>query len=167
MDKKTTNRKTVTITDNATGKSSDMPLLDGTIGPQVIDIRKLYNDLGHFTFDPGFTATGSCESKITYIDGDKGDLLYRGYPIEQLADKSDFLEVCYLLLYGELPTARPERQFRPRPSRTTRWCTSRSSRFFSRLPPRCASDGRACAASSARCRPSITTRPTSTIRISG
>jgi citrate synthase len=104
MDKKTTNRKTVTITDNVTGKSSDMPLLDGTIGPQVIDIRKLYNDLGHFTFDPGFTATGSCESKITYIDGDKGELLYRGYPIEQLADKSDFMEVCYLLLYGELPT---------------------------------------------------------------
>jgi citrate synthase len=104
MDKKTTNRKTVTVTDNVTGKSTDMPLLDGTIGPQVIDIRKLYNDLGHFTFDPGFTATGSCESKITYIDGDKGELLYRGYPIEQLADKSDFMEVCYLLLYGELPT---------------------------------------------------------------
>jgi len=104
MDKKTTNRKTVTVTDNVTGKSSDMPLLDGTIGPQVIDIRKLYSDLGHFTFDPGFTATGSCESKITYIDGDKGELLYRGYPIEQLADKSDFMEVCYLLLYGELPT---------------------------------------------------------------
>jgi citrate synthase len=104
MDKKTTNRKTVTVTDNGTGKSTDMPLLDGTIGPQVIDIRRLYNDLGHFTFDPGFTATGSCESKITYIDGDKGELLYRGYPIEQLADKSDFMEVCYLLLYGELPT---------------------------------------------------------------
>ena len=104
MDKKTTNRKTVTVTDNVSGKSTDMPLLDGTIGPQVIDIRKLYNDLGHFTFDPGFTATGSCESKITYIDGDKGELLYRGYPIEQLADKSDFMEVCYLLLYGELPT---------------------------------------------------------------
>jgi citrate synthase len=104
MDKKTTNRKTVTVTDNVTGKSTDMPLLDGSIGPQVIDIRKLYNDLGHFTFDPGFTATGSCESKITYIDGDKGELLYRGYPIEQLADKSDFMEVCYLLLYGELPT---------------------------------------------------------------
>ncbi|HWE75888.1 MAG TPA: citrate synthase [Stellaceae bacterium] len=104
MDKKTTNRKTVTVTDNVTGKSTDLPLLDGTIGPQVMDIRKLYNDLGHFTFDPGFTATGSCESKITYIDGDKGELLYRGYPIEQLADKSDFMEVCYLLLYGELPS---------------------------------------------------------------
>jgi citrate synthase len=104
MDKKTTNRKTVTVTDNVTGKSIDMPLLDGTIGPQVVDIRRLYSDLGHFTFDPGYTATGSCESKITYIDGDKGELLYRGYPIEQLADKSDFMEVCYLLLYGELPT---------------------------------------------------------------
>src|SRR6185312_3105774 len=104
MDKKTTNSKTVTITDNITGKSADMPLLDGTIGPQVVDIRKLYSDLGHFTFDPGYTATGSCESKITYIDGDKGELYYRGYPIEQLADKSDFPEVCYLLLYGELPT---------------------------------------------------------------
>src|SRR5690348_14264468 len=103
MDKNTTNRKTVTVSDNVTGKSTDMPLLDGTIGPQVIDVRKLYSDLGHFTFDPGFTATGRCESKITYIDGDKGELLYRGYPIEQLADKSDFMEVCYLLLYGELP----------------------------------------------------------------
>jgi citrate synthase len=104
MDKKMSNRKTVTVTDNITGKSADMPLLDGTIGPQVVDIRKLYSDLGHFTFDPGYTATGSCESKITYIDGDKGELYYRGYPIEQLADKSDFPEVCYLLLYGELPT---------------------------------------------------------------
>ncbi|HVA13593.1 MAG TPA: citrate synthase [Stellaceae bacterium] len=104
MDKKPTNRKTVTATDNVTGKSIDMPLLDGTIGPQVVDIRRLYSDLGHFTFDPGYTATGSCESKITYIDGDIGELLYRGYPIEQLADKSDFMEVCYLLLYGELPT---------------------------------------------------------------
>jgi citrate synthase len=104
MDKKPTNRKTVTVTDNVTGKSADLPLLDGTIGPQVIDIRRLYPDLGHFTFDPGYTATGSCESKITYIDGDVGELLYRGYPIEQLAEKSDFMEVCYLLLYGELPT---------------------------------------------------------------
>jgi len=104
MDKKTSNRQTVTVTDNITGKSVDMPLLSGTIGPQVVDIRRLYSDLGHFTFDPGYTATGSCESKITYIDGDIGELLYRGYPIEQLAEKSDFPEVCYLLLYGELPT---------------------------------------------------------------
>jgi len=104
MDKKPTNRKTVTVTDNVTGKSAELPLLDGTIGPQVVDIRRLYSDLGHFTFDPGYTATGSCESKITYIDGDVGELLYRGYPIEQLAEKSDFMEVCYLLLYGDLPT---------------------------------------------------------------
>jgi citrate synthase len=130
MDKKTTNRKTVTITDNATGKSSDMPLLDGTIGPQVIDIRKLYNDLGHFTFDPGFTATGSCESKITYIDGDKGELLYRGYPIEQLADKSDFMEVCYLLLYGELPTGDQKDNFVRTVTRHT-MVHEQLSRFFS------------------------------------
>src|SRR5689334_7648604 len=97
-------KETVTVTDNASGQTIDLPLLPGTLGPKVVDIRKLYSDLGHFTFDPGFTATGSCESKITYIDGDKGELLYRGYPIEQLADKSDFMEVCYLLLYGELPT---------------------------------------------------------------
>jgi citrate synthase len=104
MDKKTSNRQTVTVTDNITSKSVELPLLSGTIGPQVVDIRRLYSDLGHFTFDPGYTATGSCESKITYIDGDKGELYYRGYPIEQLAEKSDFTEVCYLLLYGELPT---------------------------------------------------------------
>ena len=104
MDKKSSNRQTVSITDNVTGKSTELPLLSGTIGPQVVDVRRLYSDLGHFTFDPGYTATGSCESKITYIDGDVGELMYRGYPIEQLADKSDFPEVCYLLLYGELPT---------------------------------------------------------------
>ena len=130
MDKKTTNRKTVTITDNVTGKSTDMPLLDGTVGPQVIDIRKLYNDLGHFTFDPGFTATGSCESKITYIDGDKGELLYRGYPIEQLADKSDFMEVCYLLLYGELPTRDQKDNFVRTVTRHT-MVHEQLSRFFS------------------------------------
>jgi citrate synthase len=104
MDKKSSNRQTVTVTDNVSGKTADLPLLAGTIGPQVVDIRRLYSDLGHFTFDPGYTATGSCESKITYIDGDVGELMYRGYPIEQLAEKSDFPEVCYLLLYGELPT---------------------------------------------------------------
>jgi citrate synthase len=94
---------TVTLTDNQTGKSWVFDKLDGSVGPQVIDIRKLYNDTGMFTFDPGFTSTGSCVSKITYIDGDKGVLLHRGYPIEQLAEKSSFLEVAYLLQYGELP----------------------------------------------------------------
>src|SRR5690348_13950626 len=94
----------VTLTDNSTGKQVVLPLMSGTVGPKVIDIRHLYTETGHFTYDPGYTATGSCESKITYIDGDVGELMYRGYPIEQLAEKSDFPEVCYLLLYGELPT---------------------------------------------------------------
>jgi len=84
-------------------KSIELPRLSGSIGPDVIDIRKLYNDSGLFTFDPGFTSTASCESGITFIDGDKGTLLYRGYSIEDLAQKSNYLEVCYLLLYGVLP----------------------------------------------------------------
>src|SRR6202790_3540254 len=79
-------------------------IYDGTIGPSVMDIGKLYAQAGIFTYDPGYTSTGSCESKITYIDGDEGVLLYRGYPIEQLAEHGDFLETCYLLLYGDLPT---------------------------------------------------------------
>ena len=94
------NTKTVTLTDNQTGQSSDLPLLGGSIGPDVIDIRKLYAQTGHFTFDPGYGATGSCLSGLTYIDGDKGVLLHRGYTIEQLADQSSFLEVAYLLLNG-------------------------------------------------------------------
>ncbi|HUK60419.1 MAG TPA: citrate synthase [Stellaceae bacterium] len=104
-------RETVTLVDNATGQQTELPLRSGTIGPKVMDIRKLYNDLGVFTFDPGYTATGSCESKITYIDGDEGVLLYRGYPIEDLAANSDFMEVAYLLLYGELPTAAEKTKF--------------------------------------------------------
>jgi citrate synthase len=83
--------------------SLDLPMHSPTLGPDVIDIRKLYAQGDVFTYDPGFTSTASCESAITYIDGDKGELLYRGYPIDQLAEKSHFLEVCYLLLYGELP----------------------------------------------------------------
>ena len=97
--------KTMTLTDDATGKSWKLPVLSGTVGPEVIDIRKLYGETGMFTFDPGYLSTGSCESKITFIDGDKGILLHRGYPIDQLAEKSDFLEVAYLLQYGELPNA--------------------------------------------------------------
>src|SRR5215210_8496615 len=87
------------------------PIYDGSIGPSVIDISKLYGASGMFTYDPGFTSTGSCESKITYIDGDEGILLYRGYPIEQLAENGDFLETCYLLLYGELPTKAQKQDF--------------------------------------------------------
>ncbi|MCO5129676.1 MAG: citrate synthase [Xanthobacteraceae bacterium] len=101
MDAKT-NSQSATLT--VGGKSHEFPVKTGTIGPQVIDISKLYAQAGMFTYDPGFTSTGSCESKITYIDGDEGVLLYRGYPIEQLADKGDFLETCYLLMHGELPT---------------------------------------------------------------
>jgi citrate synthase len=87
------------------GKEVDLPIKTGTIGPDVVDIGTLYKNTGAFTYDPGFTSTASCESKITFIDGDEGMLLHRGYPIDQLAEHGDFLEVCYLLLYGELPTA--------------------------------------------------------------
>src|SRR5213595_709262 len=87
------------------------PLLPGKIGPDVIDIRTLYTKTGKFTYDPGFLSTAACSSAITYIDGDKGELLYRGYPIEELAVKCDYLEVCYLLLYGELPTAKQREDF--------------------------------------------------------
>jgi citrate synthase len=85
-------------------ESYEFPILSGSVGPDVVDIRSLYAKTGMFTYDPGFTSTAACDSAITYIDGDKGELLYRGYPIEQLADKSNYLEVCYLLLYGELPS---------------------------------------------------------------
>src|SRR5690349_24056008 len=85
--------------------SVDMPIYKGTIGPDVIDIRKLYAQTGKFTYDPGFLSTASCASTITYIDGDKGERLYRGYPIEQPALQCDYLETCYLLLKGERPTA--------------------------------------------------------------
>ena len=94
---------TVTLTDDATGKSWQFPVERGSVGPAVFDIRKLYNETGLFTYDPGYMSTASCESKITYIDGEEGILLYRGYPIEELAEKSTFPEVAYLLLNGELP----------------------------------------------------------------
>ncbi|HEY0522331.1 MAG TPA: citrate synthase [Stellaceae bacterium] len=103
--------ETVTLTDNSTGKSYTFPLISGSIGPKVIDVRKLYAETDHFTYDPGFTSTGSCESKITYIDGDKGELLYRGYPIQELAEHSDFMEVSFLLLHGELPTPAEKKKF--------------------------------------------------------
>ena len=92
-------------------KEVNFPVMEGTLGPDVIDIRSLLKDTGAFTFDPGFTSTASCESKITFIDGDKGQLYYRGYPIEQLAENSDYLETCYLLIYGELPTAAQHKEF--------------------------------------------------------
>jgi citrate synthase len=103
----TTKNATVTIDD----KTYEFPLKDASIGPSVMDISTFYGKTGHFTYDPGFTSTGACESKITYIDGDKGVLLYRGYPIEQLTLEGDYLETCYLLLYGELPTHAQKEQF--------------------------------------------------------
>ncbi|WP_439816053.1 citrate synthase [Zavarzinia sp. CC-PAN008] len=93
------------------GKESTFPVLSGTVGPKVIDVRQLYAKTGHFTYDPGFTSTASCDSAITYIDGDEGVLLHRGYSIDELAVESDFMEVCYLLLYGELPNAKQKVEF--------------------------------------------------------
>jgi citrate synthase len=93
------------------GDSVELPIYKGTVGPDVIDIRKLYAQTGMFTYDPGFMSTAACQSAITYIDGDKGELLYRGYPIEQLATNCDFMETCHLLLYGELPDTAKKANF--------------------------------------------------------
>jgi citrate synthase len=111
-------------------QSVEFPVLSGTIGPDVIDIRALYGKTGSFTYDPGFLSTAACNSKITYIDGDQGVLLYRGYPIEQLATQCDFLEVCYLLLYGELPTTEQKQKFDYTVSRHT-MVHEQLARFYS------------------------------------
>jgi len=100
-------------------KSVELPVISGSVGPNVMDIRQLYEKTDTFTLDPGFTSTAACESSITYIDGDKGELLYRGYPIDQLANNSSFIEVCYLLLYGELPSKSELDDFNNRVSRHT------------------------------------------------
>src|SRR3977135_820354 len=105
------------------------PVKAGTIGPSVVDISKFYAQSGMFTYDPGFTSTASCESEITFIDGDAGILLHRGYPIDQLAEHGDFLEVCYLLLYGELPTKAQKDDFDYRVTRHT-MVHEQMSRFF-------------------------------------
>jgi citrate synthase len=106
-----TAQKTYTLTDDQTGKSWKLPVIDGATGPSVIDVRKLYAETGHFTFDPSYTSTASCKSRITFIDGDEGILMHRGYTIEELAGKSDFLEVAYLLLNGDLPNQKAKKQF--------------------------------------------------------
>ncbi|MDX1717853.1 MAG: citrate synthase [Anderseniella sp.] len=93
------------------GKDYEFNVRKGSVGPDVIDVSKLYGQTGAFTYDPGFTSTASCESKITYIDGDEGILMYRGYPIDELAEHGDFIETCYLLLYGNLPTASERKEF--------------------------------------------------------
>jgi citrate synthase len=111
------------------GASYNLPLMSGSIGPSVIDINKLYRDTGHFTFDPGYTSTASCKSTITYIDGDEGVLLYRGYPIDELAEQGDFLETCHLLLYGELPTREQYDDFENRVTYHT-MIHEQMSRFF-------------------------------------
>ncbi|CAN5288828.1 citrate synthase [soil metagenome] len=104
-----TKKATLSFSDGS--PSVDFPIIEGTVGPEVVDIRKLYAQTGKFTYDPGFLSTASCNSTITYIDGDKGELLYRGYPIEQLATQCDFMETCYLLLNGELPNATQKTEF--------------------------------------------------------
>ena len=104
-------KDTVTLIDNRTGKQIELDLLKPTMGPMTIDVRTLYKELGYFTFDPGFMATASCTSEITYLDGEQGILEYRGYPIEQLAEQSTYLETCYLLLNGQLPNAEELAEF--------------------------------------------------------
>jgi len=109
--------RTATLT--LDGKTYEFPVYSPVLGPDAFDIGKLYANADVFTFDPSFTSTAACESTITYIDGDKGELLYRGYPIDQLAEKSHFLEVCYLLLYAELPSAEQLEDFENRVTRHT------------------------------------------------
>ncbi|MBN9604800.1 MAG: citrate (Si)-synthase [Afipia felis] len=123
--KSNTKQATLTVGE----KSVNLPVYAGTVGPDVIDISKLYAQTGMFTYDPGFTSTASCQSKITYIDGDAGVLQYRGYPIEQLAEKGDFLETCYLLLYGELPTKAQKDDFDRRVTNHT-MVHEQMARFF-------------------------------------
>ena len=108
----TDNQKKANLTLN--GNDHELPVYEGTLGPDVIDINALYRDTGCFTYDPGFTSTASCESKLTFIDGDEGILLHRGYPIDELADNGNFLETCHLLLYGELPTPAQFEDFQQR-----------------------------------------------------
>ena len=119
--------KTAVLTLN--GKTSPMPIRSGSIGPDVIDVTRVYRDTGCFTYDPGFTSTANCSSRITYIDGDEGVLLYRGYPIGELAEGSNFIEVCYLLLHGELPTKPQLDEFRTTITRHT-MVHEQMSRFF-------------------------------------
>jgi len=124
------NLRTAEASVSIAGTKYDLPMRKGTLGPDVVDIGALYQDTGHFTYDPGFTSTASCESKISFIDFDKGIVLYRGYPIEQLAEHSTFLEICYLLLYGELPTAQQYEAFENRIVKHT-MVNEQMTRFYS------------------------------------
>ena len=122
-------QKTATLAFSDGTPSVDFPVYTGTVGPDVVDIRKLYGATGKFTFDPGFLSTAACESKITYIDGDKGELLYRGHPIEQIAVHCDFLETCYLLLNGDLPNLVQRKDFESRVMKHT-MIHEQMTRFF-------------------------------------
>ncbi len=124
---KSTKKATLSFSDGS--PSVEFPIYEGTVGPEVIDIRKLYGQTGRFTFDPGFMSTAACDSRITYIDGDKGELLYRGYPIEDLAQHCDYLETCYLLLNGELPNRAQQKDFEFRVTRHT-MVHEQMTRFF-------------------------------------
>jgi citrate synthase len=134
-------KASLSFADGSTG--SEFPVLSGTLGPQAVDIRSMLGTTGKITFDPGFLSTGSCRSAITYIDGDEGVLLYRGYPIEQLAEHCDYLEVCYLLLNGELPNAEQKAKFDNTVTRHTMVHDQINNFFRPRFPPRCAPDGSA------------------------
>ena len=147
------------------GKTIDLPVLKGSTGPDVVDIRKFYAESDAFTYDPGFTSTASCESKITFIDGDKGILLHRGYPITELAEKSNFLEVCYLLLHGELPTAAEYATFERNITYHT-MLHDQFDRFFQGFR-RDAHPMAIMVGAVERCPLSTTTAPTSTTRSSG
>ena len=114
-----TKKNTFTLTNSASGDSMELDVKQGTMGPDVVDIGSLYKQMKVFTYDPGFVSTGSCESKITFIDGEKGVLLYRGYPVDQLAEHSNFIEVAYLLLYGDLPSKEELTRFRTSITRHT------------------------------------------------
>jgi citrate synthase len=133
------NKATLTFSNGS--PSVDLPVYAGNIGPDVIDIRKLYAQTGMFTYDPGFLSTASCQSAITYIDGDKGELLYRGYPIEQLATHCDYLDVCYLLLKGELPDEKQRTDFHKLARDQPHHGQRADAVFPARFPPRCAPDG--------------------------
>jgi citrate synthase len=122
------------------GKDYEFNVRKGSVGPDVIDVSKLYGQTGAFTYDPGFTSTASCESKITYIDGDEGILLYRGYPIDELAEHGDFIETCYLLLYGNLPTASRAQGVRNR-DHLSHDDPRADAALLRRFPPRCPPDG--------------------------
>lgn len=146
------------------GNTYEYPVLEGSTGPDVIDIRKLYAQTGAFTFDPGFTSTAACESALTYIDGDEGVLLHRGYPIGQLAEDSSFMEVSYLLLNGELPSKAELDDFSYTITRHT--MLHEQLMTFYRASAVTHTRWRSCAAWLARSRRSTTIRPTSRIRSS-